>query len=320
MWKIESIYIITTFVAIKSIVAQKLEGAGASFPAPLYQEWFNDFSQQNGIEVSYEATGSSSGVRKFESGEVDFGASDNAVSDDKLATLIRPVIQIPITGGAIAIAYNKPDCDLELTQVELARVAYGSITDWSELGCDSGPISWVHRSDGSGTTAGFTESLSAFYPFWAVRVGKGKTVSWPGSNAIGAVGNSGIADVISSTPGAIGYLNYGYVKQADLQQATIQNRAGNFVVANAETSTEALSKISLDSKLRGSDPNPAGENAFPIVSLTWLLVEPGYKSREMKSLLSYMLSKEAQRKSDELGYVPLPESILQNSLAAVDSL
>ena len=180
-------------------------------------------------------------------------------------------------------------------------------------------MTWVHRSDGSGTTAGFTNSLSAFSPYWDVRVGRGKSVRWPGSNAVGAKGNSGIAGVIKNTPGAIGYLNYGYVK-GSFQQAAIQNKAGNYVRANAETSAAGLSQIKLDSKLRGTDANPAGANAFPIVSLTWILAEPGHKTDDVKAALRYMLSEEAQSKSDSLGYVPLPEDLRQKSLAAVESL
>ena len=300
-------------------IAGDLNGAGASFPAPIYQRWFKDYADTTGAQVNYQAVGSGAGVRQYKAGTTDFGASDKAVSDKKLAGISRPMVQIPMTGGAIAVAYNKPGCDLKLSQVQLARIAYGNIQDWSEVGCDAGKMTWVHRSDGSGTTAGFTNSLSAFSPYWEIRVGRGKSVRWPGSNAVGAKGNSGIAGVIKNTPGAIGYLNYGYVK-GSFQQAAIQNKAGNYVRANAETSAAGLSQIKLDSKLRGPDATPAGANAFPIVSLTWILAEPGHKTDDVKAALRYMLSEEAQSKSDSLGYVPLPEDLRQKSLAAVDSL
>ena len=300
-------------------IAGDLNGAGASFPAPIYQRWFKDYADKTGNQVNYQAVGSGAGVRQYKAGTTDFGASDKAVSDSKLAGISRPMVQIPMTGGAIAVAYNKPGCDLKLTQIQLAKIAYGTIQNWSEVGCDAGKMTWVHRSDGSGTTAGFTNSLSAFSPYWDVRVGRGKSVRWPGSNAVGAKGNSGIAGVIKNTPGAIGYLNYGYVK-GSFQQAAIQNKAGNYVTANAETSAAGLSQIKLDSKLRGTDANPAGANAFPIVSLTWILAEPGHKTNDVKPALRYMLSEEAQSKSDSLGYVPLPEDLRQKSLAAVESL
>ncbi len=300
-------------------IAGDLNGAGASFPAPIYQRWFKDYADKTGNQVNYQAVGSGAGVRQYKAGTTDFGASDKAVSDSKLAGISRPMVQIPMTGGAIAVAYNKPGCELKLSQIQLAKIAYGTIQNWSEVGCDAGKMTWVHRSDGSGTTAGFTNSLSAFSPYWDVRVGRGKSVRWPGSNAVGAKGNSGIAGVIKNTPGAIGYLNYGYVK-GSFQQAAIQNKAGNYVTANAETSAAGLSQIKLDSKLRGTDANPAGANAFPIVSLTWILAEPGHKTNDVKPALRYMLSEEAQGKSDSLGYVPLPEDLRQKSLAAVESL
>jgi phosphate transport system substrate-binding protein len=300
-------------------IAGDLNGAGASFPAPIYQRWFKDYADTTGNQVNYQAVGSGAGVRQYKAGTTDFGASDKAVSDKKLAGISRPMVQIPMTGGAIAVAYNKPGCDLKLSQIQLAKIAYGTIQNWSEVGCEAGKMTWVHRSDGSGTTAGFTNSLSAFSPYWDVRVGRGKSVRWPGSNAVGAKGNSGIAGVIKNTPGAIGYLNYGYVK-GSFQQAAIQNKAGNYVRANAETSAAGLSQIKLDSKLRGTDANPAGANAFPIVSLTWILAEPGHKTDDVKAALRYMLSEEAQSKSDSLGYVPLPEDLRQKSLAAVESL
>jgi phosphate transport system substrate-binding protein len=259
-------------------------------------------------------------VRQYKAGTTDVGASDKAVSDKKLGGISREMVQIPMTGGAIAVAYNKPGCDLKLSQIELTKVFYGRISDWAELGCASGPITVAVRSDGSGTTAGFTNSLSAFSPYWAYKVGRGKAVNWPAAGTVGGKGNSGVAGIIKNTEGAIGYLNYGYVVGGQFQQAAIQNRAGNYVKANGETSAAGLAQIKLDDKLRGTDANPAGANAFPIVSLTWVLAEPGHKTDSVKSALRYMLSEEAQGISDSLGYVPLPESLRQKSLAAVDSL
>jgi phosphate transport system substrate-binding protein len=309
-----------TLAAPSAAMADTLNGAGASFPAPIYQRWFQDYTNKTGNAVNYQAVGSGAGVRQYKAGTTDFGASDKAVSDKKLAGISRPMVQIPMTGGAIAIAYNKPGCDLKLSQIELTKVFYGKINNWSELGCAAGPITVAVRSDGSGTTAGFTNSLSAFSPYWAVRVGRGKSVNWPAAGTVGAKGNSGVAATIRNTEGAIGYLNYGYVVSGKFQQAAIQNRAGNYVKANGETSAAGLAQIKLDSKLRGTDANPAGANAFPIVSLTWILAEPGYKTDVVKPALRYMLSEEAQGISDSLGYVPLPESLRQKSLDAVNSL
>ena len=276
----------------------KLNGAGATFPAPLYNAWFTSFAQETGNKVNYQAVGSGSGVRQYHAKTVDFGASDGAVS-------------------AIVPAYNYPGCDAKMTQPELADVFLGKITNWSTFGCADKQIVTVHRSDGSGTTKGFTNSLSAFSPEWKKNVGTGKSVQWP--VGVGGKGNSGVAGVIKNTEGAIGYLNYGYVNGGKFQQVALQNKAGNFVKANAETSAAGLSKIVLDEQLRGADPNPAGANAYPIVSLTWILAYPESKTG-VKETLRYMLSEKAQSISDSLGYVPLPESLRQKSLAAVDTI
>ena len=296
-----------------------LNATGATFPSPLYIQWFGDYANETGNKVNYQAVGSGAGVRQFKAGTSDFGASDKAISDKALRTLGRSVVQIPMTGGAIGVAYNKPGCELKMTQVELVKVFAGRIDNWSHFGCGNKPITIVVRSDGAGTTAGFTNSLSAFSPVWKARVGRGKSVDWPAAGTVGGKGNSGVAGMIKNQVGAIGYLNYGFI-QDKFQQASIQNRDGNFVKANAETSSAGLSQIVLDNKLRGADPNPVGANAFPIVSLTWVLAEPGYKTDEVKPALRHMLSKEAQSKSDALGYVSLPESLRQKSLAAVNSL
>ena len=295
---------------------QTLTAAGATFPAPLYQRWFQDYAAK-GHKVSYQAVGSGAGVRQFAAGTVDFGASDGAVKDSKIPA--SGLVHIPMTGGAIVPAYNNPGCDAKMTQTQLADVFLGKITNWSTFGCADGLIKVVYRSDGSGTTQGFTNSLSAFSPEWKQTVGTGKAVKWP--TGVGSKGNSGVAGSIKNTPGSIGYLNYGYVSGGKFQQVALENKDGNYVIASAETSAAGLSKIVLDDKLRGADANPSGENAYPIVSLTWILAYPeAPKNAAVKDTLRYMLSEEAQSKSDSLGYVPLPESLRQKALAAVDTL
>ena len=292
----------------------KLNGAGATFPAPLYNSWLGAFHEETGNKVNYQAVGSGAGVRQFTAKTVDFGASDGAVSDAKQKL---PMIHVPMTGGAIVPAYNIPGCDVKMTQTQLADVFLGKIDNWSTFGCKDQNIVPVWRSDGSGTTKGFTNSLSAFSPEWKKSVGTGKAVSWPAG--IGGKGNSGVAAAIKLTPGAIGYLNYGYVVGGQFQQVALQNKAGNFVKANAETSAAGLSKIILDDQLRGADANPEGENAYPIVSLTWILAYPE-SAPGVKETLRYMLSEKSQAKSDALGYVPLPEDLRQKALAAVEKI
>ena len=206
-----------------------------------------------------------------------------------------------------------------MTQDKLADVFLGKITNWSEFGCKDKEILVAYRSDGSGTTAGFTASLSAFSDKWKSKVGSGKAVQWP--VGVGSKGNSGVAALIKQQEGAIGYLNYGYVIGNQFQQVALENKAGEFVTANAETSAAGLAQIELDSKLRGSDPNPSGKNAYPIVSLTWILAHPEHpKNTAMKEVFFYMLRDKSQSISDALGYVPLPNSLKVQAIKAIKNL
>ena len=311
---------VTPFSGVAS-AQTRLDGAGATFPAPIYERWFKDLAAAGGPQVNYQATGSGTGVKLFTNNDVDFGASDSAMDDAKVARIRQGAVQIPMTGGAIAVAYNKPGCDLRLSQSQVVGVFMGTITNWSALGCAPGSITVAHRSDGSGTTAGFTKSLSAFSSAWKDKVGTGKTVEWP--VGVGGKGNSGVAGLIQNKVGTIGYVNYGYVQRSGLQTAALQNKDGNYVKPSAATAAEGLSKIVLDDQLRGTDANPAGTNSFPIVSLTWVLAYQtgnGSKLDTLKRVFNYMLSDEAQAISDSLGYVPLPDSVVAKSKAAVASL
>ena len=322
MKRLIGLNVAAAFAASLAVIAAaeartRLSGSGATFPAPFYTRTFSDYYKQTKNQVNYQATGSGSGVRQFFASTIDFGATDAAVKDNYNLLDKRKLVQIPIVGGAIVPAYNKPGCDLKIKQTQLADIYLGKITDWKELGCEAGTISPVFRSDGSGTTAGFTNSLAAFSPEWKEKVGTAKAVSWP--TGIGSKGNAGVAGSIKQTPNSIGYVNQSYIR-GTIKEAWIQNKAGNFVKATAETSGSGLAQIQLDDKLRGANPNPDGENSYPIVSLTWMLVEPGYKTDEIKPMLRFMLGEQAQTKADKLGYVPLPDGLKQKALEAVESL
>ena len=290
----------------------RLNGAGATFPAALYQAWFGRYSQATGNRINYQAVGSGAGVRQYEAKTIDFGGSDAAIKNPKI-----PVVQIPMTGGAIVPAYNNKGCDAKMTQTQLADVFLGKITNWSEFGCEDKNILVVYRSDGSGTTKGFTNSLSAFSPEWKKTLGTAKSVKWP--VGVGSKGNSGVAAQVIQQDGAIGYMNYDYSRNPKLTQVKLQNKAGNFVTANATTSSAGLSRIKLDDKLRGDNANPGGANSYPIVSLTWILAYPESRTG-IKDMLRYMLSEESQALSDSLGFVPLPEELRQKSLNAVEAI
>jgi len=227
----------------------------------------------------------------------------------------RGVVQIPMVGGTIAVAYNKPGCNLRLTQKQTVDIFAGRIRDWKALGCAAGPITPVYRSDGSGTTYAFTNSLDAFGG-WGP--GVGKAVKWP--TGVGAKGNEGVSGRIRQTPGSIGYVNTGFVKANRIQAAAIQNRAGKFVLPTAASGAAALNNIKLDANLAGENANPAGATAYPISTLTWVLAYRtgnGAKADDIRAALNYALSSKAQSIADDLGYVPLSGSILNRARIAV---
>ena len=302
---------------VAAIAGPTLNGAGATFPAPIYQRWFQDYAA-SGNRVNYQSVGSGAGVRQFIAGTVDFGATDEPIKASEAAKVKRGVVQIPMVGGTIAVAYNKPGCTLKLTQKQVADIFLGTIKDWKQLGCAAGTVLVVHRSDGSGTTFAFTNSLSAFSPQWKSKVGEGKSVNWP--VGVGGKGNEGVAGTVKTTPGSIGYVNTGFVKANKLQAAAVQNKAGQFVLPTAKSGAIALNSITLDSNLAGENPNPSAFGAYPISTLTWILAYKtgnGAKADDIQKALNYALSAKAQMIADDLGYVPLAGSILNKSRIAV---
>ena len=300
------------------IAGPTLNGAGATFPAPIYQRWFQDYATATGNRVNYQSVGSGSGVRQYIAGTVDFGATDEPIKASEIAKVKRGVVQIPMVGGTIAVAYNKPGCTLKLTQKQVADIFLGTIKDWKQLGCTAGPVRVAHRSDGSGTTFAFTNSLSTFSSEWKSKVGEGKSVKWP--TGIGSKGNEGVAGTIKTAPGAIGYVNTGFVKANKLQAAAVQNKSGQFILPTAKSGAIALNSITLDSNLAGENPNPSASGAYPISTLTWILAYKtgnGAKTGDIQKALNYALSSKAQLLADDLGYVPLAGSILNKSRIAV---
>ena len=303
-------------VAASASAQSTLNGAGATFPAPFYQRAFAALSGQ-GVQVNYQSVGSGAGVRQFVAGTVDFGASDEPIKDAEAAKVKRGVVQFPAVGGTIAIAYNKADCKgLKLTQKQAVDIFLGNIKTWDQLKCGKGKITVAHRSDGSGTTFAFTNSLSAFSAEWKSRVGEGKSVKWP--VGVGGKGNEGVAGVIANTPGSIGYLNQSYVRGA-IKAAALQNKAGNFVLPNLASGAAALNNIRLNADLAGEDPNPAGARSYPISTLTWILAYEkgnGSKAGAIRKAMLHLLGP-AQNQADDLGYVPLKGDILRRAKAAV---
>ena len=296
----------------------RLSGAGASFPSKIYSRWFADCAKSGGHRVNYQAIGSGSGRKAFLDETVDFGASDDPMKQVDINKSKRGLVQIPMTGGTIAFGYNMPGCDLKLTQEQAVQVAIGEINNWNQVGCDDQKMTWVYRSDGSGTTAAFSNSMQAFSKKW--KLGVGKSIPWP--VGIGNKGNAGVAGNIRTTLGAIGYVNQSYIK-GEVVAAALQNKSGEFIKPSLESGALALNGISLDENLAGTDPNPEAKGAYPIATLTWVLAYEtgnGRKTEAVKETLSKLLSTEYQEKASVLGYVPLRGDILEKSRAAVDRI
>ncbi|MEO6860563.1 MAG: phosphate ABC transporter substrate-binding protein PstS, partial [Microcoleus sp.] len=243
-----------TKLALTSDVA--ITAAGASFPAPLYQRWFQDFNKINPkVQINYQSVGSGAGVEQFTKGTVDFGASDTAMKDDEIAKVPadKGVLLLPMTAGSIVIGYNLPDVpELKLPRDVYPEIFQGKITKWNDpkiAAANPGAklpdqaITIVHRSDGSGTTAVFTKHLSAISPDWKTAVGDGKTVQWP--VGVGAKGNEGVTAQILQTAGSIGYIEYGYAKNNNVKFASLQNKAGSFVAPTDESASKALATVPL---------------------------------------------------------------------------
>ena len=294
-----------------------LNGAGASFPAPLYQRWFQELASK-GTRVNYQSVGSGAGVRQFVSGTVDFAASDMPMKAEDISQVKRGVRQIPMTAGAIAVAYNHKGCTLSLSQAQLADIFLGRIRNFSAVGCSAQPITVVHRSDGSGTTANFTAHLSAISPQWKAGPGDGKAVTWP--TGVGAKGNEGVAAQLSQVKGGIGYVEAAYVR-GDLQAARLTNASGEALEPSTANAKQALASIALGEDLTGRDANPA--KGYPIVTFSWILLYQqgnGSKLETLQKVFNHTLSGEAQAEAPSLGYVSLPAPVLSKARAALATL
>ena len=303
---------------VSASAAPALSGAGASFPAKIYQRWFAELAKSGGPKVNYQAVGSGSGRKAFIDQTVNFGASDDPMKKTDMAKVKRGVVQIPMVGGTIAFGYNYPGCNLKLTQEQAVKVAMGKISDWKEVGCKPGKMVWVHRSDGSGTTKAFTNSMQAFSKTWTL--GTGKAVKWP--SGVGAKGNSGVAGVIKNTKGAIGYVNQSYIK-GPVVAAALQNKSGEYLKPSVDAGARALNGIKLDADLAGTNPNPSAKGAYPIATLTWVLAYKtgnGANTDAIKKAFNYMLSNQAQNVAPSLGFVPLKGDILSKAKGAVNKI
>jgi len=309
-----------------------LVGAGASFPAPLYETWFSQYNRSNpNIQISYQSIGSGAGVQQFSRGTVDFGASDVAMSDGEIAQTSRGVVMLPMTAGSIVLAYNLPGVgNLKLSRQVYTDIFLGKVRTWNDpsitrinpgVRLPSTPITVVRRSDGSGTTAVFTKHLSAISSQWRSQVGEGKTVKWP--VGVGAKGNEGVTAQIQQSQGTIGYIEYGYAKINNLSTALLQNKAGKFVPPTISNAANALSAVTLPGNLRAFIADPRGANSYPIVTYTWILAPRNTgnpaKARALKAMLNWGLT-QGQQYAPQLGYVPLPANVVTKVRSAINTI
>ena len=306
--------------------AQDLNGAGATFPAPLYSKWFSDYAAKTGVKINYQSLGSGAGVKQFTEGTVDFGASDAPMSDEELAKLKSPAFHIPTVLGAVVITYNVPEVTkpLNLTGPIVADIYLGKITKWNApeiaaankgVALPNKDILVVHRSDGSGTTYIFTDYLSAISPAWSSGPGKAKDVQWP--VGLGGKGNDGVAGQVKQLPGSIGYIELAYARQNKLPYAALRNAAGKFVMPSIESITEAAAataaKLPANTDFRVSIVNAAAADAYPIASFTYLLVSQTQpdpvKGKKLIDFIKWAIH-DGEKDAAALDYGPLPKNVV----------
>src|SRR6516162_3884269 len=339
-WRVPfAVFFIVVAIAVSpgKVAAQnvKLIGSGASFPFPIYSAWFKDFSKQNdGVTVDYQAKGSGAGIQDFINRTVDFAASDAAMTDEEIAKVPDGAVLLPITAGEIVLAYNLPGNPkgLKLPRDVYPDIFLGKITKWNDpriaaanpdLKLPDLPITVVRRSDASGTNFVFTKHLSAISPAFAKEVGSGTTVEWPKSDKIvGAPKNDGVTATIKQTPGAIGYIEYGYAKLTKTPTALLQNKAGKYIAADDKSGAAALAAAKLGPDLRGWVDDPDGADAYPIATFTWLLFykqQDAKKADVLRKLVDFCATK-GQAMADSLGYIPLPAPVAAKVKSAANEI
>lgn len=310
--------------------ALTLNGAGATFPAPLYERYFREFSRANPtIRVNYQAIGSGGGIRQVIANTVDFGGSDAAMSDAQLGQVSRGIIMVPTAGGAVALAYNLPGVsNLRLSRAVYPEIFAGRITNWNDpriaqanpgVSLPNLPIRPVVRADSSGTTFIFTNNLSSVSPYFRGRVGVNTAPRWT-INPVTGRGNAGIAAQVQRTRGAIGYVEYSYAKQNNLSVAQIESRSGQYIAPSVAATEDALETITFPENFRVFVGDPT--RGYPISGLTWLLVYRRYtdaaKANAIKSLVRWMLT-DGQQINNSLDYIRIPSAVAQRAIAAVNS-
>lgn len=303
-----------------------INGAGATFPYPLYSKWFYEYAKVDpSVNFNYQSIGSGGGIRQITAQTVDFGASDGALTDAQLKAAPRELLHIPMTAGAVVVTYNIPGVSesLRFAPEVVAGIFLGSIKRWDDpriaeyntgINLPGQNIIVAHRSDGSGTTNIFTDYLCSISSNWNSKVGKGTSVNWP--VGLGAKGNEGVAGLVKQTPGAVGYVELAYAVKNNLPYGDIQNKSGNFITPSIESTTTAVNgKVnSMPEDFRVSLVNPDGEDAYPIAGFTWILVYKdqvdSVKGKKVVEFLRWAVT-DGQKYSADLLYSPLPENMVR---------
>jgi phosphate transport system substrate-binding protein len=310
----------------------QINGAGATFPNPIYSKWFAEYNRRHpGIRINYQPIGSGGGIRQLTNQTVFFGATDGPMTDAQLAAAPGPILHLPTVLGAVVPVYNVEGItDLKFNGAVLADIYLGKIRRWNDpalaalnpgVTLPATDIAAVHRSDGSGTTYIFVDYLSKVSPEFAKRVGVNTSVDWP--SGVGAKGNDGVAGLVMQTPGAIGYVELIYALQTGIPFGAVQNAAGDFVKASADSVTRAAAAAPIPADFRVSITNPPGAGAYPISSFTWLLLyerpADAAQARAMVDFVRWAVT-DGQTFATELGYAPLPSNVVAAELEALQAI
>jgi phosphate transport system substrate-binding protein len=318
-----------------------INGAGATFPYPMYSKWFDEYHKAHGnIQINYQSIGSGGGIKQVTEGTVDFGATDGPMNDDQLKTFQDKhgfgILHFPTVLGAVVPTYNIPGitAELNLTQDAIAGIFLGRITKWNDpaiSGANKGvnlpanDVVVVHRSDGSGTTYAWTDYLSKISDDWKNKVGKGTSVNWPIPGSLGGKGNEGVAGLVKQTPNSIGYVELIYAVQNNMPYGRVKNSSGAFIKADLAgvTAAAAGAAKNIPDDFRVSITDAPGKSAYPISTFTWLLVPSKFseasKRDAIKGFLKWMLA-DGQNYAEALSYAKLPKEVVAKELKAINSV
>jgi phosphate transport system substrate-binding protein len=309
--------------------AEIINGAGATFPYPLYSKWFYTYEKSTGVKINYQSIGSGGGIQQVKAGTVDFGASDAPLPKEEIDK--HGLIQFPMVSGAVAVIYNLPGIPigLKLTSEVVADIYFGKIMKWNDqrikeinpnLRIPELPIIVVHRSDGSGTTNIFTWFLSDVSNEWKTKVGSGTSVKWP--VGIGGKGNEGVAGLVRGTKGAIGYVELAYALQTKMTYAILRNKDGNYVYPTLETTQAAAANASIPPDFYVRFTYAKGKDSYPIAGFTYLILRKNMDRNKLSTILKFVewAYKNGDRDAKELSYVPIPETVKTKVLTELKKL